>query len=302
MPNRLLPRAVLGAALLMPALAVAQPVIAAPDHAAEAPAAPIAATALPPQGVPVYRRPFYGFRLPAYWTAPRFYVANYPQYGLAAPPAGYRWVRYFDQAVLVDGDNRVYAAMQGVGWHDPGAPEPDAAGVTYAEDAPGVPYDPAYPAAEPSVTAADPYAGYRDYAARVEHCRRESGIGGAAIGAVAGGVAGNRIAGRGNRTAGTLVGAGVGALAGAAIDRAEDRAECAALLHRAGLYPDPAGGEYRPAPQGYYWYYPEPVTTTTTIPADCATSAAGVTYESAPAQGTTVKRVPVNRVVRPPRP
>lgn len=56
--------------------------------------------------------------------------------------------------------------------------------------------------------------GYRD--------RRDSGIGGAAIGAVVGGVAGNRIAGSGNRTAGTLIGAGAGAVAGAIIDRAED--------------------------------------------------------------------------------
>lgn len=53
-------------------------------------------------------------------------------------------------------------------------------------------------------------------------CRRDDGVGGAAIGAVVGGVAGNRIAGRGNRTEGTLLGAAGGAIAGAIIDRAED--------------------------------------------------------------------------------
>lgn len=58
------------------------------------------------------------------------------------------------------------------------------------------------------------------------HCRRDNGVGGAAIGAVVGGVAGNRIAGRGSRTEGTLIGAGVGALAGLAIDRAEDGRGC----------------------------------------------------------------------------
>lgn len=64
----------------------------------------------------------------------------------------------------------------------------------------------------------------RDYSdadlARI--CRRDDGVGGAAIGAVVGGVAGNRIAGRGNRTAGTLLGAAGGAIVGAVIDRAED--------------------------------------------------------------------------------
>ena len=60
--------------------------------------------------------------------------------------------------------------------------------------------------------------GYGDYAEN----RRDTGVGGAAIGAVVGGVAGNRIAGRGNRTEGTLIGAGVGAVAGMAIDKAED--------------------------------------------------------------------------------
>ena len=53
-------------------------------------------------------------------------------------------------------------------------------------------------------------------------CRRDDGVGGAAIGAVVGGVAGNRIAGRGDRTAGTLLGAAGGAILGAVIDRAED--------------------------------------------------------------------------------
>jgi hypothetical protein len=57
-------------------------------------------------------------------------------------------------------------------------------------------------------------------------CRRDNGVGGAAIGAAVGGLAGNRIAGRGSRTEGTLIGAGVGAIAGLAIDRSEDRRAC----------------------------------------------------------------------------
>lgn len=66
-------------------------------------------------------------------------------------------------------------------------------------------------------------------------CRRDDGIGGAAIGGVAGGLIGNRVAGRGNRTVGTAVGAVAGAAAGAAIDRAEDRRACEAYWqHRDG--------------------------------------------------------------------
>lgn len=75
-------------------------------------------------------------------------------------------------------------------------------------------------------------------------CRRDDGVGGAAIGAVVGGVAGNRIAGRGDRIAGTLLGAAGGAIVGAVIDRAED-ARCNGYWRRA----DSDGGyrhrEYR---------------------------------------------------------
>ena len=78
------------------------------------------------------------------------------------------------------------------------------------------------------------------------HCRRDSGVGGAAIGGVVGGVAGNRIAGRGNRTAGTLIGAGVGAIAGAAIDRAEDRRACESSWSRS------SQRDYRGRGDSYY--------------------------------------------------
>lgn len=64
--------------------------------------------------------------------------------------------------------------------------------------------------------------------------RRDSGLGGAAIGGVIGGIAGNRIAGRGHRTVGTIAGAAVGAAAGMAVDKVEDnrqtRDECEAYL------------------------------------------------------------------------
>lgn len=78
-------------------------------------------------------------------------------------------------------------------------------------------------------------------------CRRDNGVGGAAIGGVVGGIAGNRIAGRGNRTVGTIAGAAVGAVAGAAIDRSEDARACDAYWSSrdGGRYTHGQGGRYR---------------------------------------------------------
>lgn len=62
-------------------------------------------------GIPkndVYRRPFRGFNLAAYWIQPSFYIPNYTIYGLSAPSNGYYWSRYYDDAVMIN--NRGYVA------------------------------------------------------------------------------------------------------------------------------------------------------------------------------------------------
>ena len=141
-----------------------------------------------PGGWPAYRRPVRGMVVPGYWNSPRFGVSDWAVYRLPQPPVGYRWTRYYDDAVLIDPRGAVYDSVHDVDW--------DGAGR--AGHAGG------YPPPPPPV-------------------RRDDGLGGAAIGAVAGGVAGNLVAGRGDRLGGTLIGAGVGAVAGYAIDRAEDR-------------------------------------------------------------------------------
>lgn len=159
-----------------------------------------------PGGWRAYRRPTRGYALPTYWNAPRFYIDDWSTYGLPRPPQGYRWTRYYDDAVMIDGRGSVYDSMSAVDWdrfEDDGYRADPA--VVYADERPAPP---------PPV-------------------RRDTGVGGAAIGAVAGGVAGNVIAGRGNRLGGTLIGAGVGAAAGYAIDKAEDRRG-----------PPPGGGRY----------------------------------------------------------
>lgn len=211
-----------------------------------------------PVGAPAYVRPFRGFLLPRVWIAPTYYIANWQGYGLSRPAQGYGWSRYYDDAVLTDRNGRVYDSVQGVNWQAAQAGQP-VVSQTYSPDydpynydgelllgnddvvhgthwartadqgAPGVDFDDDYVAAPaPTVTPYD-----RDYdPAFLEACRRDSGLGGAAIGAAAGGLAGNRIAGRGNRTGGTLIGAGVGAVAGMVIDKAEDRERCKRLLAR----------------------------------------------------------------------
>lgn len=237
-----------------------------------------------PVGAPAYVRPFRGFLLPRVWIAPTYYIANWQGYGLPRPAQGYGWSRYYDDAVLTDRNGRVYDSVQGVNWQAmqagqavvPQAYSPDYDPYNYDGDlllgndevvhgthwartadqaAPGVDYDDDYVAAPPpSVTQYD-----RDYdPAFLEACRRDSGLGGAAIGAAAGGLAGNRIAGRGNRTGGTLIGAGVGAIAGMVIDKAEDRERCKRLLAREtqGGY----GTSYAPPPvAGPGPYYGGPV-------------------------------------------
>lgn len=149
-----------------------------------------------PGGWSAYRRPARGYLLPRYWVAPRFYINDWRDYGLAQPPAGYGWSRYYDDAVLVDARGSVYDSVSGVDW--------DGRYDGYVDTARDGGYD---------------YRGPDD--------RGVAGLGGAAVGAVAGGVAGNLIAGRGNRLGGTLIGAGigagVGAAAGYAIDRSSDR-------------------------------------------------------------------------------
>jgi Ni/Co efflux regulator RcnB len=167
-----------------------------------------------PGGWSAYRRPYRGYALPSYWIAPRFYVNDWQTYGLTQPTAGYNWVRYYDDAVLVDGRGAVYDTRAGVDWdrYDGGYAGDDRVYADGGYDDRG--YD----------DRAYDGRGYDDrgYDQR-GYQRRDNGIGGAVAGAAVGGVAGNLIAGRGNRLGGTLIGAGVGAAAGYAIDKAEDR-------------------------------------------------------------------------------
>ncbi len=55
----------------------------------------------PPSGYH-YRRWSYGQRLPSAYYARNYWLTDYLTFGLFAPPLGYVWVRYGDDALLID--------------------------------------------------------------------------------------------------------------------------------------------------------------------------------------------------------
>ncbi|GAA3248621.1 hypothetical protein GCM10020258_02010 [Sphingomonas yabuuchiae] len=81
-----------------------------------------------PGGWPAYRRPVRGMTVPSYWTDRRFGVEDWAVYTLPQPPVGYRWSRYYDDAVLIDQRGSVYDSVYGVNWDG----MPDYAGAPYA--------------------------------------------------------------------------------------------------------------------------------------------------------------------------
>ena len=69
-----------------------------------------------PGGWGAYRRPTRGWRLPSYWIGSNFWIDDFAYYGLATPPRGYRWLRYYDDAVMIDDRGRVYDSVGNIGW------------------------------------------------------------------------------------------------------------------------------------------------------------------------------------------
>lgn len=160
-----------------------------------------------PGGYAAYRRPSRGYVLPSYWSRPDFFISDWSLYGLQQPPSGYRWARYYDDAVLVDGRGSVTDTVGGLDWDrydldytvgdtDRGYDDNRYAGGGTDYPPPPRPYPPE---------------------------RRSNGVGGALVGGALGAGAGALIAGRHDKVSGALVGAGAGALTGYAIDRAATR-------------------------------------------------------------------------------
>jgi Nickel/cobalt transporter regulator len=57
-----------------------------------------------------------GFFIPPMWFGPQFHVSNWQVYGFPAPPADHRWVRYYNDAYLVDRNGRIVDTRQGLDW------------------------------------------------------------------------------------------------------------------------------------------------------------------------------------------
>lgn len=57
-----------------------------------------------------------GWRMPPFWFAPRFHVNNWQVYGFSAPMNDWRWIRYYDDALLVDRYGTVHDLRTGIQW------------------------------------------------------------------------------------------------------------------------------------------------------------------------------------------
>jgi hypothetical protein len=57
-----------------------------------------------------------GFFVPPMWFGPQFHVGNWQMYGFPPPPRRHRWVRYHDDAYLIDHDGRIRDTRYGMDW------------------------------------------------------------------------------------------------------------------------------------------------------------------------------------------
>jgi Ni/Co efflux regulator RcnB len=242
-----------------------------------------------PGGWRAYRRPVRGWALPVYWNTPRFYISDWSVYGLQQPQYGYNWVRYYDDAVLVDSRGSVYDSVSDVDWdRQDGYSDDGRDDRAYADD----------DGYEPPIAP--------DYSDDRRYERRDNGVGGALAGAAVGGVAGALIGGRGDRLGGALIGAGVGGLAGYAIDKAEDRGGRAPPPPLRGAYGadhtqpgyaphhmPPPPRRYPPAPiaGGGHWVSPDGGTTVVTSGGGYGGSYTTVTVQTAPVVTTTTTEI-----------
>jgi Ni/Co efflux regulator RcnB len=69
-----------------------------------------------------YNRVGRGYVVPGYLRAPNFSVGNWWNYGLARPAPGQTWIRYYDDALLIDGSGRVVNMRYGLDWDRTGPP------------------------------------------------------------------------------------------------------------------------------------------------------------------------------------
>ncbi|HZG45730.1 MAG TPA: RcnB family protein [Allosphingosinicella sp.] len=99
---------------------------------------------------------FGGFAFGGFFHQPQFHVQNWQLYGFIQPRHGQRWIRYYDDAYLVDRRGYIHDRRHRVNW--------DRYGERWARDERGIPY---------YVGDGDYHPDGRDYQ-RVDHERRYS--------------------------------------------------------------------------------------------------------------------------------
>ena len=72
-----------------------------------------------------------GTMVPPFWFGPQFHVQNWGLYGFPPPGGDRRWVRYYDDAYLIDRDGRVHDGRYGLDW--------DEYGERWDDDGRGIP-------------------------------------------------------------------------------------------------------------------------------------------------------------------
>jgi Ni/Co efflux regulator RcnB len=78
-----------------------------------------------------FRRIDRGHIVPRFWWGPQFHVQHWQMYGFPQPMHGHRWIRYYDDALLIDGHGRVRDGRYGMDW--------DRYGDRWGEDERGIP-------------------------------------------------------------------------------------------------------------------------------------------------------------------
>jgi Ni/Co efflux regulator RcnB len=79
-----------------------------------------------------HRRIDRGFIVPQFWWGPQFQIQNWNRYGFSQPIHGSRWIRYYDDALMVDQYGRVLDGRYGMNW--------DNHADQWAYDDQGIPY------------------------------------------------------------------------------------------------------------------------------------------------------------------
>jgi len=69
-----------------------------------------------PMPSPNFRHMRRGFIVPQFWWGHQFQINNWQMYGLADPGPDGRWIRYYDDAYLIDRDGRIRDSREGLDW------------------------------------------------------------------------------------------------------------------------------------------------------------------------------------------